>query len=146
METVPKILLAEDNPADVLLVQEALRAAKIECDLRVLNDGALVVDFIEKLDAAGNPSELDLVLLDLHLPKRDGKEILTRLRSTNHLADTPVVVLTGSPVRRDEQPHEKNDAALHYFQKPMSLSGFMEIGVTVREILGRKAGGNQAMA
>lgn len=140
MRAVPSILLAEDNPSDVFLVQEALRAAEVDCNLHVLTDGAQVVDFIDALDADGNTSGLDLLLLDMHLPKRDGREILQRLRCTKRLSGTPVVIMTGSDLRHDNE----DDAALHYFSKPITLSAFMEIGIIVREVLAGRAPSNRA--
>src|ERR1700689_3020005 len=76
------ILLAEDNPADVLLVREALEDRAVAYDLHVIADGEQVVRFIERIDSDRTLHCPDLMLLDLNLPKRDGGEILKTLRAS----------------------------------------------------------------
>ena len=75
-----------------------------------------------------------MVLLDMHLPRHDGDEILKRLRSMQHYAQIPVIIITGSevPSNREEIPEE---GLLHYFRKPSSLNGFMQLGSLAGEIL-----------
>jgi len=129
-----QIVLAEDNLADVMLVRLALERASLYCHLRILNDGAETIAFLENLDTNPNAGPIDLVLLDLNLPRRRGEEILKRLRSTENYAQTPVVVLTGSDAPSDHANAQKH-AARHYFRKPDSLAGYMELGVIVRDLL-----------
>ncbi len=128
------ILLAEDNAADVFLVREAFREHKLDCDLCVIQDGEAVIAFIDQIDANADARPLDLVLLDLHLPKRDGAEILTRLRASERSGQTPVIVFTSSNSPTDQVNADKN-ANLQYFRKPFSLSGFTELSDIVRDIL-----------
>jgi CheY-like chemotaxis protein len=130
------IVLAEDNPGDVGLVKEALRAHNVHCDLHVISDGNEVVAFIDRLDAETKSPCPDLILLDLHLPNRDGREILTHLRASERCARTPVVVLTSSDWTRDRETAEEK-GALHYFVKSTSLAQFMQLGGIVKEIVGR---------
>lgn len=87
--TLMQIVLAEDNSADVMLVRLALESAGIHCDLHILDDGEKAIAFIEELDASPQSRPVDLLLLDMHLPKRDGDEILKRLRSADHYAQSP---------------------------------------------------------
>jgi CheY-like chemotaxis protein len=129
-----QIILAEDNAADVLLVQEALAEHAVSCDLRVLGDGEQAMRFIDQLDLDSKLPCPDLLLLDLHLPKRDGAEILSYLRASERCAQTPVVVLTSSDSPGDHARAEKN-AALHYFRKPATLRQFMTLGAVVRELI-----------
>lgn len=129
-----QIVLAEDNPADVGLVRQALRDHEVHCDLRVIPDGEAVVTFIDSLDLDGKLPCPDLLLLDLHLPKRDGTEILRHLRASERCGQTPVVVLTSSEAASDRQNAEKN-AAIHYFRKSASLAEFMLLGKIVKEAL-----------
>ncbi len=129
-----QIVLAEDNPADVLLVQEALAEHAISCDLRILGDGEQAIRFIDQLELDSKLPCPDLLLLDLHLPKRDGAEILTYLRASDRCARTPVVVLTSSDSPNDHARAEKN-AALHYFRKPSTLRQFMTLGAVVRQLV-----------
>jgi len=134
--TASRIVLAEDNPADVGLVREALREHKIDCDLRVLSDGEEALAFIDQLDLDSQLPCPDLFLLDMHLPKHDGGEILRYFRASERCGQTPVVVLTSSDSMRDRENAEKN-AAVHYFRKPLSLGQFMHLGSVVKEIMGR---------
>lgn len=130
-----QIVLAEDNPADVGLVREALRQHKVDCDLRVISDGQEVLAFIDQLDTDNQLRCPDLLLLDLSLPKYDGREILAYLRSSERCCRTPVVVMTSSEWIGDRQNAEKN-AALHYFLKPPSLAQFMELGTVIKGLIG----------
>ena len=129
-----QILLAEDNPADVRLVREALREHKVHCDLRVISDGEEVVSFIEGLDQDLKYPCPDLLLLDMHLPKRDGNDVLKHLRASERCGRTRVVILTSSDAPSDHEVAEEH-AALHYFRKPSSLGQFMQLGKIVRDVL-----------
>jgi two-component system, chemotaxis family, response regulator Rcp1 len=129
------ILLAEDNPADVWLVREALEDRAVNCDLHVISDGEQVVQFIEQIDADRALHCPHLLLLDLHLPKRDGGEILKSLRASERCGQTPVVILTSSESPRDEV-NATRYAALHYFRKPASLEQFLQLGDVVKQIIG----------
>ncbi|MEO8662747.1 MAG: response regulator [Bryobacteraceae bacterium] len=135
---VAQIILAEDNPADVVLVRMALQEAGLDCELHVMADGEKTISFIEELDARPTALFLDLLLLDMHLPKRDGEAVLRRLRSTENFAQTPVIVMTASDAPRDHAQAEKH-AALHYFRKPSNLDGYMQLGVIIRDLLFPKA-------
>ncbi|HUO31494.1 MAG TPA: response regulator [Bryobacteraceae bacterium] len=128
-----KIVLAEDNPHDVTLVRMALNDAGLDFDLRVLADGEQAMLFIESLDQDSRQPVIDLLLLDLNLPKWDGEEILKRLRSTERIARTPVIVMTGSHTTRGYESAQKN-AAMHYFRKPSSLVEYMRLGMVVRDL------------
>lgn len=136
-----QIVLAEDNEADVMLVRRALSEAGVQCDLRVMTDGEQAIAFIEKLDQEPDAPPIDLLLLDLHLPKCDGEDILKRLRSTERCAQTPVIVMSSSGAPRDHENARRHEA-MHYFQKPFSLDEFMQLGVIVRTLVGvKKAAG-----
>lgn len=137
IDTVRQIVLVEDNPADVMLVQLSLRDAGLNCALTVVDDGDKAILLVEQLDQDSKAPRIDLLLLDLHLPKRDGADILNRLRSTEHNAQTPVIVMTASDAPSDYQTAQKH-AAIRYFRKPTSLAEFMQLGVIVRDVLDRK--------
>ena len=130
--TAGYILLAEDNP-DVLLVKEALDGERIGCSLQVLSDGEEMVKFIQHLDTSHLHDCPKLLLLDLHLPKRDGEEILRQLRSSERCAQTPVVILSSAASTQHFDP--TRHAALHYFRKPTSLVEFMKLGQVVKDII-----------
>ena len=135
------ILLAEDNPADVGLVREALREHHVDCELRVIGDGEQVLSFIDRLDLDSKLPCPDILLLDMHLPKRDGNEVLTHLRASERCAKTPVVILTSSESPRDIESAERN-AAVHYFRKPSSLVQFLQLGTIVKDVINRSRPGS----
>jgi chemotaxis family two-component system response regulator Rcp1 len=134
-----QIVLAEDNPADVGLVREAFREHDVRCDLRVMSDGQEVLAFIDRLDSDNQMPCPDLLLLDLSLPKHDGREILRYLRGSERCGQTPVVVMTSSDWLEDRKTAEKH-AAVHYFRKPSSLAQFMELGIIVKDVIGSRYG------
>lgn len=128
-----RILLIEDNPADVFLIKEALRTHGVQFRLQWLSDGEEAASHVEKFRAE-DAASLDLILLDLNLPKMDGKEILSRIRSNPALANTPVAILTSS-----DSPHDRRDTARLgascYIKKPPTLDEFMSVGEKIRDLL-----------
>jgi CheY-like chemotaxis protein len=94
-----QILLAGDNTEDVEFVQETLGDHNVNCPLHVIRDGAHAIAYIDTLDTNQQTPPLDLLLLDMRLPKSDGEQVLKRLRSTGRCAQTPVIVMTGSASR-----------------------------------------------
>ena len=130
---VTNILLAEDNPADVMLVEQALKEHAIDCKLVVMSDGAEALRFFRDLDADSSSDAPDLVLLDLHLPKHNGEEIIERLRTTERCSGTRVVVMSSSDSPKDRADAERNSA--RYFRKPSGLDAFMELGTVVEQEL-----------
>jgi CheY-like chemotaxis protein len=139
-----EILIAEDNPADVALVREALKAHNIDCVLHVLRDGEQALALLDSLDRDPNVPRVDLLILDMHLPKHDGEEILKRLRSTERYAQTPVIVMTSYPSNSIEANATKH-AAMFYFRKPSTLEELSELGSMVRNVLATQdRGGHQA--
>ncbi|HEY2843786.1 MAG TPA: response regulator [Bryobacteraceae bacterium] len=129
-----QIVLAEDNPADVGLVREALREHHVACDLRVIADGEEVLAFLARLDRDNRLPCPDLLLLDLSLPRYDGREILKYLRASERCGQTPVVVLSSSDWIEDREAAAKN-AAVHYFKKPSSLAQFLKLGVIIKDVM-----------
>jgi CheY-like chemotaxis protein len=95
-----------------------------------------MVAFINRLDVDSKIPCPDLLLLDLHLPKRNGREVLKHLRASERCGQTPVVVLTSSDSPSD-RPEVENNAAVRYFRKPSSLGEFMQLGVIVRAVINR---------
>jgi CheY-like chemotaxis protein len=128
------ILLAEDNPADVHLVREALTDRAVAYHLQVVSDGEEVIKLITRIDRDSTLACPKMLLLDLHLPKRDGEEILRCLRSSERCGLTPVVIMTSSDAPHHVEMAAKN-AALHYFRKPTSLEQYMKLGDVVKEII-----------
>ena len=128
------ILLAEDNSADIELVREALEDRAITYELRIVEDGERAMDFIQRIDHDSTLRCPKLLLLDLHLPKRDGQEVLRCLRASERCGQTPVVILTSSDSPSDRETATRN-AALHYFRKPSTLEQYMQLGDVVKNII-----------
>jgi CheY-like chemotaxis protein len=120
------ILLVEDNPADVRLTREALKEAKVLNTLHIAEDGMEAMAFLRKQGQfAGSPSP-DLILLDLNLPKKDGREILAEIKQDEQLRRIPVVVLTTSRAEEDVV-RSYNLHANAYVTKPVDLKQFLEV-------------------
>lgn len=109
-----QILLAEDSLADAELVRMALRKHDVHCALHLVRDGAKAIEFIDNRDSDPQAPALDLCLLDMHLPKKDGEGVLKHLRSTEHYAQTPVIAMSGINERHPEEVAAKH-AALIFF-------------------------------
>jgi len=124
-----KILLAEDNPADVYLIEEALREHRVSYEIVVAEDGEAAIRMIESGQA-----KPDLILLDLNMPKRSGGEVLTLLREHPQCRTLPVMVLTSSdsPVDREEAMRL---GATSFIRKPTGLDEFLQIGAAIKELL-----------
>ncbi len=132
---IPKmieILLVEDNPGDVRLIQEALKENKLRNQLHVAKDGAEALDFLRRAVAFADAPRPDLILLDLNLPKKDGHEVLSDIKEDPDLKRIPVVVLTTSDDEHDILA-SYNLHANAYVTKPLDLEQFLNI---VRQIEG----------
>lgn len=137
MNAVPspsRVVLAEDNLADIHLVREALQEHHVRCDLRVVSDGEEMLHFINQLDLDNGDPCPDLLLLDLGLPKYSGREILQHLLASKKCSHVPVVVMTSSDWRKDVELAEKH-ASVHYFRKPSTLAEFMHLGGLVKNMI-----------
>jgi CheY-like chemotaxis protein len=125
-------LLVEDNPADVLLIREALEEHSIRADIYVLSDGEKAVRFVENESREVAPP--DLVILDLNLPRKTGREVLQHIRASQTLGKVRVVVLSSSDAPRDMEESFRLGIT-KYIRKPSSLREFMKIGGVLRELL-----------
>jgi two-component system, chemotaxis family, response regulator Rcp1 len=128
-----KILIAEDNAADVFLIKQALKEQGLRYQAEVASDGEQALAFLHRFSAASGMM-LDLVLLDLNLRTHHGTEILARIRSMPDLQQVPVVVLTSSDSPSDREQMAKLGANL-YIRKPMDLAAFLGIGEQIARVL-----------
>lgn len=126
------ILLVEDNEPDVVLTQEAFKEAKISNSLYVAEDGVEAMDFLHKRGKYADAPRPDLVLLDLNLPRKDGRAVLQEIKADPNLTSIPVVVLTTSADERDVIRAYTSHANC-YIVKPVDFLQFMNI---VRSIEG----------
>ena len=127
-----EILMVEDNPGDVRLTQEALRAAKMLNNLHVVEDGEAALDYLYQRGQYSMAARPDLVLLDLNLPKKDGREVLAVMKSDDMLKSIPVVVLTTSHAESDVL-RAYNLNANCYVTKPVDFKRFSEIVKTIED-------------
>jgi chemotaxis family two-component system response regulator Rcp1 len=121
-----EILLVEDNPGDVRLIQEALRDGKVWNNPHVVTDGEAALDFVYRRGPFTEAPRPDMVLLDLNLPKKDGREVLAVIKSDPDLKRIPVVVLTTSKEEEDVL-RAYNLAANCYVTKPVEFDEFMKV-------------------
>ncbi len=121
-----EILLVEDNPGDVRLTIEALKEAKVINHLTVLKDGVEALAFLRRQGSYAAAPRPHLIVLDLNLPKKDGREVLADIKADDNLKRIPVVVLTTS---QDEQDVLKsyNLHANCYITKPVDLDQFVRV-------------------
>ncbi|MBI2186133.1 MAG: response regulator [Acidobacteria bacterium] len=121
-----EILLVEDNPGDVRLTQEALRDAKVRNTLNVVWDGVEALAYLRKNGSYASAARPDLILLDLNLPRKDGREVLADIKSDPALKRIPVVVLTTSQAEQDII--RAYDLHVNcYVTKPVDLDQFVHV-------------------
>jgi CheY-like chemotaxis protein len=129
-----RILLAEDNQGDVMLVREALREHSVDHELHVAQDGEEALTYVARMGKAGETLCPDLLLLDLNLPKCDGPTVLKALRRHPEGADIPVIVITSSDAAKD-QARIANLGIKRHFRKPNNYEEFMQLGSIIRTIV-----------
>ena len=121
-----EILLVEDNPGDARLAVEALKDSKIRNNLHHVKDGVEAMDFLRRQDKYADVPVPDLILLDLNLPRKDGREVLQEIKENDELKLVPVVVLTTSEAERDlVKTYDLHANA--YVVKPLDLVRFIEV-------------------
>ena len=121
-----EILLVEDNPGDVRLTLEALKEAKVQNRLHVVGDGVEAMAYLRIEGAFADAPKPDLILLDLNLPKKDGREVLVEIKNDPVLCSIPVVILTTSHAEKDlVQAYESH--ANCYITKPVDFQQFLAI-------------------
>jgi len=121
-----EILLVEDNPGDVRLTKEALREGKVYSNLHTVKDGVEAMEFLRKKGKYQDVPRPDIILLDLNLPKKDGREVLEEIKTDEELKRIPVVVLTTSKAEEDVL-RTYNLHANCYVTKPVDLEKFMVV-------------------
>ncbi len=121
-----EFLLAEDNPGDVRLTQEALRESKIRNNLNVVPDGMEAMEFLRRQGKYADAPAPDVVLLDLNLPKKDGREVLAEIKSDPKLKRIPVVIITSSEAEQDILRTYDLHANC-YVTKPVDLDQFIKV-------------------
>lgn len=130
---IANILLVEDNPGDVRLIQEAYRENKCCHQLHVVGDGEEAMCFLRKEENFSNAPRPDLILLDLNLPKKSGHEVLSEIKNDPFLKSIPVIIMTSSDSEQDMvKTSEQNMNG--YVVKPANLDQLMEMFRSIEEI------------
>ena len=125
-----EILLVEDNPGDVRLTREALREGKVRNNLYVVSDGVEALEFLRRQGQHTDAARPDLILLDLNLPRKDGREVLQDIKSDPALRHIPVVVLTSS--QADQDIIRAYDLHANcYVTKPVDFEQFIHVVRTI---------------
>jgi CheY-like chemotaxis protein len=119
-----EVLLVEDDPGDVLMTREAFEEHKVRNHLNVVSDGADALAYVRREGAFANAVRPDLILLDLNLPKRDGREVLREMKTDPDLREIPIVVLTTSSAESDVQASYQLYANA-YVTKPVDFERFI---------------------
>jgi len=127
-----EILLVEDNPGDVRLTREALREGKVWNNLNVTGDGVAAMRFLRREGVHDVAPRPDLILLDLNLPKKDGRQVLEEIKLDTDLRRIPVVILTTSKAEEDVL-RSYNLHANCYVTKPVDLEQFMSVVASIED-------------
>lgn len=125
-------LLVEDNPGDVRLTQEALKNHKVQNNLHVATDGEEAMAFLHRKGKYANAPRPDIILLDLNLPKKDGREVLAEIKSDSNLKTIPVVIITSSEAEQDIVKSYNLNANC-YVTKPVNLDQFIKVVQSVND-------------
>lgn len=121
-----EILLVEDSPIDIQLIQEAMSEDRVRNNLHIVNDGEDAIQFVRKSGKFGHVPRPDIILLDLNFPRKDGREVLHEVKSDPDLRKIPVVVLTTSRAERDI--HCTYDLHVNcYVNKPVDMNQFLDV-------------------
>jgi CheY-like chemotaxis protein len=130
----PLVLVVEDNRADVFLVERAVEVCKLAVRLEVIGDGEEALKYFERVDLDDDIPCPDVLLLDLNLPRKSGREVLQSVRQSKRCRNLPVIILTSS-----NSPEDRRETAAlgatRYFRKPTSYQEFLKIGDILSEVL-----------
>ena len=127
-----EILLVEDSPADIALTQEALLDSKLHNNLHVVTDGEEAMAFLHQSGKYSSAPKPDLILLDLNLPKKNGREVLSEIKEDESLRLIPVVIMTVSKDEKDILESYRLHANC-YIKKPVKFGEFIEIVKSIED-------------
>lgn len=130
-----EILLVEDNPADARLTKEAFKESNVPDNLHAVNDGVEAMAFLHRQGKYADAPRPDLILLDLKLPRKDGREVLAEIKADKALKCIPVVVLTASDSEQDILKAYESHANC-YITKPVDLDEFIRVTKNIGEFWG----------
>ncbi len=125
-----RILLIEDNPGDVRLIRESLKENKFFAELKVISDGEEAMEYLKETIQSTENGLPDIILLDLNLPKKDGRDVLKEIKQDEELKKIPVIVLTSSKAEEDILRSYQNYANC-FISKPVDLDNFIKVISTI---------------
>jgi two-component system, chemotaxis family, response regulator Rcp1 len=128
------VLLVEDNEADILLTGEILKQTGIGISLDVVKDGSKALHFVTKKNGCENTPAPDLILLDINLPKKDGKQVLRFLKEDSELRSIPVIMYSSSTLATDILECNRLGAEL-YLNKPALIEDFADISLAIKAFI-----------
>jgi two-component system, chemotaxis family, response regulator Rcp1 len=126
------VLMVEDDPDDVYLTREALLAKQLRMNLHVVNDGVEAMQYLHATHDHAEHRRPDLVLLDLNLPRMDGREVLMAIKTDPRLTDIPVVILTTSRAEEDVAASYRQHANC-YISKPVDIDRFRSVVASIED-------------
>lgn len=132
MNDVKKILLVEDREADARLVIEAFKGVCSKCEFEVIQDGESAINALSQKELKGKTSLPDLIILDIKLPKRNGREVLKEIKSSVTLGAIPVIMLTNSDAREDILDSYEHMANT-YITKPLAMADLIETAKFIKD-------------
>ena len=127
-----EILLVEDSPSDAALTREALEKGKIANNLNCVGDGVEALEYLNRQGKFANAKRPDLIMLDLNMPRKDGKEVLKELKSDPSLKTIPVIVLTTSRAEQDVLQSYQLSANC-YITKPVDFKSFIDVVKSIEQ-------------
>lgn len=127
-----EILLVEDNPGDIHLTMEAFKEGRVLNHLNVVKDGQEAINYLQRKDEYAQSKRPDIILLDLNLPKKDGREVLEEIKADPQFKRIPVVVLTTSIADQDVEGAYGHFANC-YIRKPVDLNNFLEVAKRIED-------------
>jgi chemotaxis family two-component system response regulator Rcp1 len=132
LKTQPEVLIVDDSPADIDLTREAMKKSAVKCHINAVCDGVEAISFLRRQGGYAQAPVPDLLLLDLNLPRKDGRQVLKQLKSDPKLSKIPVVVFSTSQAAADiAQSYQLG--ANSYLHKPGNLADFMEVVQSMAE-------------
>ncbi len=120
------ILIAEDNPTDVMIMREAMEGAKLRLELHAVSDGVAALEFLRRMGSNKDAPRPDLILLDLNMPRKNGHEVLAEIKIDPEFKGIPVVMLTTSQAEDDLAKAYSNHVNC-YIRKPLDFENFVEV-------------------
>ena len=124
--TTRRILLVEDNPADIRMTQEVIKESGMQVVMDVVRDGEQAMDFVRRQGAFADAIRPDMILLDLNLPRKDGREVLAEIKTDPQLRTIPVIMLTTSKADHDIAECYRRRVN-SYIAKPVGLDDFVKV-------------------